>query len=541
MLRWDRLAAALLAAALAALLVACEGEDDAVPSLVSTPPAPTGSPAASATPAPSPSPTSPAQAAAGASPTPSAPSVVSTPPPRATATPAPAPSPAATSSPSPSAIASPSPSPTATPSPEATPSATATPSSTATPSPVPTATPSPTSSPTPSAEATPSATASPSPTASATAAATPEDASTPAAAAVSLAAAFGGREFERPIELAAYPAGPDAGGVLVAEQDGRVYVLHEDGEALLLDLRPRVSRASDEEGLLSVAVDPRFEANGRLWLYYSVDRSAAPGPRRTRLSRFTVDAGNPLAVDAGSELVVLEVEQPYSNHNGGAIRFGPDGLLYLGLGDGGSAGDPRGNGQNLGTLLGSIIRIDVRESSAAEPYRIPPDNPFVGATGARGEIWAYGLRNPWRMAFDGAGRLWVGDVGQNALEEIDVVERGGNYGWDRLEGTRCFEPRSGCERAGMTPPIAEYGRSLGCSVTGGVVYEGEDVPAIAGSYLFADYCSGRLWALAPGSGEIVEVARSSGRVASFGTDARGEVYLLTFGGPILRIAAADGR
>ncbi len=363
---------------------------------------------------------------------------------------------------------------------------------------------------------------------------------------VNLVPAFGGREFERPVELGAYPAGPGpAGSVFVAEQDGRVYVLHEGGEALLLDLRPRVSRASNEEGLLSVAADPQFATNGWLWLYYSVDRSADPGPRRTRLSRFTVDPGSGLAVDGQSELVVLEVEQPFPNHNGGAIRFGPDGLLYLGFGDGGSAGDPRGNGQNLGTLLGSVIRIDVREASEDEPYRIPPDNPFAGTAGARGEIWAYGLRNPWRMAFDSAGRLWTGDVGQNALEEIDVIERGGNYGWDRLEGTRCFEPRSGCDREGAIPPIAEYGRGLGCSVTGGVVYEGEDLPALADSYLFADFCSGRLWALAPDSGSVVEVARSDRQVASFGTDARGEVYLLTFNGPILRIApqrgTADGR
>ena len=365
----------------------------------------------------------------------------------------------------------------------------------------------------------------------------------PPPVAVSLVTAFGGREFERPVELGAYPAGPDAGdSVFVAEQDGRVYVLHEGGESLLLDLRARVSRAGNEEGLLSVALDPQFAANGWLWLYYSVDRSADPGPRRTRLSRFSVDAErDPLAADADSELAILEVEQPYSNHNGGAIRFGPDGMLYLGLGDGGSGGDPRGNGQNLETLLGSIIRIDVRDASAAEPYGIPPDNPFMDTPGARGEIWAHGLRNPWRMAFDSAGRLWVGDVGQRALEEIDVVERGGNYGWNRLEGTRCFRPSSGCDREGATPPVAEYGRSLGCSVTGGVVYEGLDAPSLAGSYLFADYCSGRVWALAPDSGSVSEVARSPRQVASFGTDAQGEVYLLTFGGAILRIAAPDGR
>ncbi|MYA19804.1 MAG: PQQ-dependent sugar dehydrogenase, partial [Chloroflexi bacterium] len=398
--------------------------------------------------------------------------------------------------------------------------------------PSPTATPSPAASPAPTAS--PSPAASPSPTA---------ERALPESGSVRLEAAFGGREFQRPIELGAYPAGPDAtGSVFVAEQGGRVHVLHAGGETLLLDLRPQVSRAGNEEGLLSVAVDPRFATNGHLWLYYSVDRSFDPGPRRTRLSRFSVDLeANPFAVDAGSELVILEVEQPFSNHNGGAIRFGPDGMLYLGFGDGGSAGDPRGHGQNLGTLLGSVIRIDAREASEAEPYRVPSDNPFVDTPGARAEIWAYGLRNPWRMAFDAGGRLWAGDVGQNALEEIDVIERGGNYGWNRLEGTRCYRPSSGCDEEGATPPIAEYGRNLGCSVTGGVVYEGEAIPVLAGSYLFADYCSGRLWALDPESGTIVEVARSPDQVASFGRDARGEVYLLTFGGPILRVAPADGR
>ena len=234
--------------------------------------------------------------------------------------------------------------------------------------------------------------------------------------------------------------------------------------------------------------------------------------------------------------MILEVPQPFRNHNGGAIRFGPDLMLYLGLGDGGSQGDPQGNGQNLETLLGSVIRIDVRDASAAQPYAIPPDNPFVGVAGVREEIWAYGLRNPWRMTFDRDGALWLGDVGQNEIEEIDVIERGGNYGWNRLEGTRCFEPSSGCDRSGVTPPVAEYDHGLGCAVTGGVVYRGDDIPLLEGFYLFADVCSGRVWALPPNGDPAVEVARSSRDAASFGTDVRGEVYLLSFGGPIQRLA-----
>ena len=381
---------------------------------------------------------------------------------------------------------------------------------------------------TPTASATEGATATPSPT---TPPSTP-----PMPAEVSLVAAFGGREFDRAIEIGIYPLEPEPSpSFFVAEQAGRVFVLRGDGgDELLLDIRSQVSRDGNEEGLLSVAVDPVFTETGYLWVYYSV----AGGPRRTRLSRFTVDlqSGTPFGADPDSELVILEVEQPFRNHNGGAIRFGPDGMLYLGLGDGGSSGDPTGNGQNLGTLLGTVIRIDVGEASAAEPYRIPVDNPFVDAPGARPEIWAYGLRNPWRMAFGPvSGQLWLGDVGQSTVEEIDIIERGSNYGWNRLEGSSCFEPRSGCDRAGVTLPVAEYDRDAGCSVTGGVVYRGDDVPGLQGSYLFSDFCNGTIWALPPGGGEVVAIARNPDSVVSFGTDLAGEVYIVTFGGPILRI------
>lgn len=397
----------------------------------------------------------------------------------------------------------------------------------------------PTATPPPAATATPAPTAAPS---SATPTVTPAPGTatpTPTVAplAVGFAEVFGGREFDRPVEIDAYPVGPEPGsgpGMFVAEQEGRILVLHPDGDRAveLLDISEQVSRFGNEEGLLSVALDPRFGETGHLWVYYSVQGS----PAMTRLSRFTVDLDDPLRVEEGSELVVIEVGQPYSNHNGGAIRFGPDGMLYLGYGDGGSGGDPRGHGQNLATLLGSIIRIDVRDASPAVPYTIPADNPFVGVEGVRAEIWAYGLRNPWRMAFDPeTGTLWAADVGQREIEEIDRIERGGNYGWNRLEGTRCFQPEQGCEREGTVLPVAEYTHNLGCSVTGGVVYRAEAVPDLVGHYLFSDFCSGRLWALPLDGGEVVEVAVAPGQVSSFGTDADGEVYLLTFGGPVLRI------
>ena len=377
-------------------------------------------------------------------------------------------------------------------------------------------------------------------TAAATRTAAPD--APPAPGELRLVEAFGGLAFERPVELGVYPVGAEPGSSLfVAEQDGRVVVLRDvlgggapGGEQLLLDISGQVARRGDEEGLLSVAVDPLFTENGHLWVYYSV----AGAPRLTRLSRFRVDlAADPFRADPGSELVIMEVEQPFPNHNGGAIRFGPDGMLYLGFGDGGSGDDPLGNGQNLGTLLGSIIRIDVRDASPGAPYVVATDNPFIGVAGAREEIWAYGLRNPWRMAFDwDGGALWLGDVGQGAREEIDVIERGANYGWNRLGGSRCFDPPRGCNAVGTVPPVAEYSHELGCSVTGGVVYRGEDAPSLVGSYLFADFCSARVWALPVAGGEAVEVARSPREVASFGADLRGEVYLLTFGGPILRIA-----
>ncbi len=342
--------------------------------------------------------------------------------------------------------------------------------------------------------------------------------------------ALGGRVFDRPIELGALPDGR----LFVADQEGIVFVLEGDGgdEDVLLDIRPQVSRNGNEEGLLSVALDPRFESNRHLWVYCS-----RANPRRSVLSRFTV---GPFEADPVSELVVLEIAQPFSNHNGGAVRFGFDGMLYLGLGDGGAANDQLEAGQDLSTLLGKVIRIDVRNASAGTPYAVPADNPFAGEPGAEPEIWAYGLRNPWRMAFDPTtGVLWAGDVGQGAREEISVIRRGENYGWDIVEGDICHEPQSGCDTTGLTFPVAVYGHtSERCSVTGGVVYRGTEVPEIAGNYLYADFCTGELWAMpVDGSSEPMIVASGLGFVASFGVDAAGEVYVLRFGQSIARLVS----
>jgi glucose/arabinose dehydrogenase len=312
------------------------------------------------------------------------------------------------------------------------------------------------------------------------------------------------------------------------EQDGRVLLLTpgQEGSSELLDLSGRVLRSGNEEGLLSVALDPEFASNGFVYAYYS-----AGGPRRSVLGRFTVPPGTDVASE-GSELIVLEVEQPFENHNGGAVRFGPDGLLYLGLGDGGSGGDPLGNGQDPSTLLGSVVRIDVRGASATAPYAVPADNPtFDAALNARPEVWAYGLRNPWRMAFDSAtGALWLADVGQNAIEEIDVVTAGGNYGWNRLEGDACYSPRSGCERPGMTEPVATYTHADGCSVSGGAVYRGSATSSLVGWYVYGDFCSGTVWGLpTDGSGGPVVLAETDTNVSSFGVDGDGELYMLDFG------------
>ena len=272
--------------------------------------------------------------------------------------------------------------------------------------------------------------------------------------------------------------------VLVVEKDGllrRFNASTGQPGATMLDLRAKVARGG-ERGLLSVALDPRFDQNGLLYAYYWV-----ADQDRTRIERLTTFNG---MLVPGTEIIIMEIEQPFENHNGGRLLFGPDDMLYLGLGDGGSQRDPDGNGQDLSTLLGSIIRIDVSNSSTQTPYVIPADNPFVNRVGARPEIYAYGFRNPWRMSFDpDTGLLWVGDVGQNRIEEIDIVEAGGNYGWNTLEGDECLN--APCSSAGTVLPVVTYTHDQGCSVTGGVVYRGGAYEQLNSVYLFADFCAGR--------------------------------------------------
>ena len=323
-----------------------------------------------------------------------------------------------------------------------------------------------------------------------------------------------------------------SGRFFATEQQGIVYVFREGGQAeVFLDIHSKVLTRGNEEGLLGLALDPNFRENRYFYLYYS-----AGNPRRVVVSRFTARADDPDRADAATEAVIMEVAQPYSNHNGGQLAFGPEGYLYLGPGDGGSGGDPSGNGQNLGTLLGKILRIDVR--GVRDGYSIPPDNPFVGVPGARPEVWAYGMRNPWRFSFDSAtGRLWAADVGQNAWEEVNRVERGGNYGWNVMEGRHCYKPSSGCDQSGLILPLAEYSHNDGCSVTGGFVYRGQRLASLQGAYLYADYCSGKVWALwqqADGSVSNEEILDTNLQIASFAQDLAGEVYILSHNQGIYR-------
>jgi glucose/arabinose dehydrogenase len=328
-------------------------------------------------------------------------------------------------------------------------------------------------------------------------------------------------------------AGDGSGRLFVVEQTGVILIIRA-GRLLprpFLDIRGRVI-AGGEMGLLSVAFHPQYARNGRFFVNYTADGASL----RTVIAEYRVSAADANVAEPAGR-VLLEIAQPYRNHNGGLNLFGPDGMLYIGMGDGGSGGDPHNNGQRLDTLLGKLLRIDV---DGAAPYRVPPDNPFVGRSGARGEIWAYGLRNPWRFSFDRTtGRLFLADVGQNQWEEIDLIQKGGNYGWRTMEGAHCFNPPDGCSRTGLILPIAEYGREGGCSITGGYLYRGGRIRDLVGRYLFGDYCSGTLWALRDDGGRWVrESLLDTGlRINSFGEDQAGELYVVDHRGTVQQLVS----
>lgn len=327
----------------------------------------------------------------------------------------------------------------------------------------------------------------------------------------------------------------------IIEKAGKIWVLDSLGNRqtdVFLDITSLIRSTGNEQGLLGLAFHPDYAQNGWFFVNYIIKANG-----NTRISRFTRSAVNPNVADASTELVILEQSQPYSNHNGGSTRFGPDGYLYLGLGDGGSGGDPQGNGQKTTTFLGKLLRIDVDSSIVGAPYRIPADNPFAGSTASKPEIWAYGLRNPWRFSFDRLnGDLWIGDVGQNAHEEIDYqpagIPGGRNYGWNCFEGFSPYD--GGCVVPNHIPPVFDYPNpSIGCSVTGGFRYRGSKYPDLYGKYLFTDYCSGRWWTLtqnANGSftGAII-ADLSDNSYTTLGEDLQGELYVATDGGKIQKI------
>lgn len=336
-----------------------------------------------------------------------------------------------------------------------------------------------------------------------------------------------------PISIAPVPDGR----LLVNERGGRVVVVDPGTDELetALDIGDRVL-GQGEQGLLGLALHPDWPEDATVIVHYT-DRQ-----ERTTLSRFETASVEPLVIDPASEAVLLRLDQPFPNHNGGQVAFGPDGFLYVGLGDGGSGGDPMGNGQDPGTLLGTILRIDVDGADDPRPYAVPADNPFVEGGGAP-EVVLYGLRNPWRFSFDRAtGDLWIADVGQNAYEEVNRVDpaadAGGNLGWNVLEASRCYAD-AGCSSEGFIGPVSEYGRDQGCSVTGGHVYRGEAIDGLAGWYLFGDHCTGTVFGIRSDVDELTAprpLLETDAAITSFGEDAAGELYLADLGGTVYRIS-----
>ena len=341
---------------------------------------------------------------------------------------------------------------------------------------------------------------------------------------IALEPAFTG--FQSPVYLT--HAGEEA-QMFIVEKAGRIYLV-ENGvvqPAPFLDITDRVGSGASEQGLLSVAFPPDFTATGHFYVNYT-DQVGD-----TVIARYQVLTQDVRQADTGSEQVILQIEQPAANHNGGQLQFGPDGYLYIGTGDGGRAGDPWGNAQNPGVLLGKMLRIDV---AGTDTYVVPASNPFTSQSGARPEIWATGLRNSWRFSFDrSTGDLYMADVGQNLYEEVSVqpaVSSGGeNYGWDVMEASHCFDPQTDCDSSGLVLPVAEYDHGQGCSITGGYVYRGTQYPQMAGVYFFGDFCSGNIWGLkqeATGDWKMALLLNAPINISSFGEDSTGELYVIDY-------------
>ncbi len=351
-----------------------------------------------------------------------------------------------------------------------------------------------------------------------------------------------GDGLSRPVYITSPPG--DTARLFVLEQPGRIQILSGGQQTLFLDITDKVNDGGNEQGLLGLAFPADYSTTGKFYVHYT-----GPSGEAT-ISEFSVSS-DPDSADPTSEKVILTVDEPQDNHNGGAINFGPDGMLYIGLGDGGGAGDahgPTGNGQSTNVLLGKILRIDVNNPGGGKEYGIPAGN-MSGANTAP-ELWSYGLRNPWRWSFDACtGDMYIGDVGQGTIEEIDVEPAGKgsgtNYGWRVMEGSSCYNAGT-CDKTGKQLPVTEYTHSAGgCSVTGGYVYRGSKVPALRGTYIYGDYCSKKMWSFQyDGSGAASEQeitgdigSASIGEISSFGQDATGELYVASFDGNVYRIDA----
>jgi len=348
---------------------------------------------------------------------------------------------------------------------------------------------------------------------------------------VTLTDAFPNLSFNKALFLT--HSGDGTNRIFVVQQDGKIIVFPNDSNATLsqaktfLNISNKISSSSGEEGLLGLAFHPNYISNGYFYINYT-----AGSPLRTVISRFKISIGDPNKADSLSEYKILEINQPYSNHNGGSLMFGFDGFLYIGMGDGGSSGDPSNNAQNLQVLLGKMLRININDTTASRRYVIPNTNPFYNnPTAGKEEIFTYGMRNPWKFSQDPlTGLIYCGDVGQNIWEEIDIIQNGKNYGWRVMEGFACYNPSSGCDTTGKTLPIKVYDHTSGnCSVTGGYVYRGYRRPELRGAYIYGDYCSGKIWMLRYNNGVVTSdslLLQKSIAISSFGVDQYNELYVI---------------
>lgn len=355
---------------------------------------------------------------------------------------------------------------------------------------------------------------------------------------ISLQNAYPNLRFSKPLDFQSPE--DDTDRIFVVEQGGTIKVFPNNEtvseSTTFLDISSNLVNR-DELGLLGLVFHPNYRSNGLFYVMYTSSSDLAV------VSSFQVSSSNPDVADASSETILLRIPQPFTNHNGGQLAFGPDGYLYIAAGDGGSGGDPQGNAQNLTNLLGKILRIDVDRTENGLEYAIPSDNPFVSSRSSRHEIYAYGLRNPWRFSFDVQSNvLWAGDVGQNVIEEIDVIESGANYGWNTFEGTQCFNSAT-CDTNGFVAPVFEYDQSANDrSITGGYVYRGQTLNSLQGLYIYGDFISGKIWGLSTNLGSTLTnqlLVESRLPISSFGTDSNNELYVCAFDGAIYKFVEAS--